>query len=1466
MDQPNPSRKPNPDPKDIPYNEAGDIKTVQAKVSDLGLSSSQPAAPPAVSQPTMQSPAAGSGTGYPPPVTGNTVPNQPNSYDPSLNQTVPSISNYWNATTPSQQPPSGYPPQSGYTQPTQQASNDPYGATQGGNYGAYTPGGGYTPPRTPSTGGGGGFFGNIKPPYIVAGVGGLSFLVLLCLLVIAFALTSGGDDEDPSGLLSSPTPPNLAQQTTTTTITPIPGVSSPTPLATFPNRPTSTPFQFITSAPPPTQVANNGGNNNTGSPNAIGITSPVNGNTLRGNVTILGSASHPNFLQYALEYGPDPNGSNLWYPITSIPINRTVLNGALGAWNTTSIPDGNYQMRLHVWLSNGTEDYRVVTGLQVRNQNNPTPQTNRPPQIAPIAPVTLTKGKALTIALGISDPDNDLVTYVAQTSNASLVTIAPSGNAAITVNGLNVGQATVTVSINDGRGGTASTNFSVTVNAPPATNNPPSIAPIPALSLTTGQSISINVNVTDPDNDAVNLSTGTSIGGIATTSISGRTLTVKGEAQGSVSVNVTATDARGLTATISFTVTVANPVATNKPPQIAAIGSQNVDATKTLDVPVTISDPDNDPQTVSVVSSNNGIATASMVGTNVVRVNGVAGGDASITISTSDNKGGTATTTFNVTVKPPPAPNTAPNLSIVSDQTLPKGNTITVNLTATDAENDPISFAVETNPTGIATVSVAGTTITIVGDAEGTTVVKVTASDGKASSDRSFNVKVEPVVAANNAPVLSPIGPQTCVVGDTLNVAITYNDPDGDPVVTDTLNSNDTSKANAAFAGANSIDVTCVAAGNATVAVTVKDDNGLASAPVIFSVTVNAPANDAPVLDPIGAQACTVGDTLPVAITYSDPDGDPVVTDSVNSSDPSKATVFFADANTIEVACVAAGGSTVTATVKDDKGLASAAVNFTVTVNAPVNNAPVIDPIADQNCTVGDTFPVSFTYSDPDGDSITPNTPVSNNAGAVGVGLLDNNTIGVECLAAGSSQIDVTITDSNSETGSTSFVVNAVDAPNNAPTADPVGGQTCVVGDTLTVPISYNDPDGDPVTPNSPTSDTPAASASLLDNNTVSVSCLSAGDTVIRVVVQDDQGATAEISFGVGVSAPVPTNNPPVVDFINTVNCSAGDTPSVPFTYSDPDGNPVTPLDPPSSDNGGVAGAYLIDANTIGINCTADGSANVTITVQDDGGLQASTTFGVIVTTSAPPPTFDVTPYNEVPDIGQLANTTNLNNVYNTGQGTGKQTVVFSYAGDQSVASSDFLDGFSDPAVYSLGASGTDGIVGFYGTNFTLGNVSAGDNWTIEDLFNASLAPADCNGATPLQCEIDKRQPTVMFISFRPSNATATAKDVFQSNLISVVDTLTSNGVIPVLATLPDDGSVDPTTLAEYNEVIVTVAQNAGVPLWNVYNAMQGVGSGSVYNVSGNNAFDLNDTSGGVNRRNLSALQVLQAIKNQYFP
>ncbi|MBZ0279589.1 MAG: PKD domain-containing protein [Anaerolineae bacterium] len=100
-------------------------------------------------------------------------------------------------------------------------------------------------------------------------------------------------------------------------------------------------------------------------------------------------------LQYQLEYGPDPNPGNLWYPATGI-VQSPVLNGLLGIWNTTAIQDSVYQLRLRVILRDGTSLATVVNNIRVRNQS-PTPIPSATPSTPrPIAAFTLDRSSGQT--------------------------------------------------------------------------------------------------------------------------------------------------------------------------------------------------------------------------------------------------------------------------------------------------------------------------------------------------------------------------------------------------------------------------------------------------------------------------------------------------------------------------------------------------------------------------------------------------------------------------------------------------------------------------------------------------------------------------------------------------------------------------------------------------------------------------------------------------------------------------------------------------------------------------------------------------------------------------------------------------------------------------------------------------------------------------------------------------------------
>ena len=95
------------------------------------------------------------------------------------------------------------------------------------------------------------------------------------------------------------------------------------------------------------------------------ITSPREGDVLKGSIEIIGTAAGEKFdsaeLAYAYAYSENPS----WFVIASItqPMNVTTLAN----WDTTQISDGDYQLKLTVIYSDGTNTEYIVSRLLVRN-------------------------------------------------------------------------------------------------------------------------------------------------------------------------------------------------------------------------------------------------------------------------------------------------------------------------------------------------------------------------------------------------------------------------------------------------------------------------------------------------------------------------------------------------------------------------------------------------------------------------------------------------------------------------------------------------------------------------------------------------------------------------------------------------------------------------------------------------------------------------------------------------------------------------------------------------------------------------------------------------------------------------------------------------------------------------------------------------------------------------------------------
>jgi hypothetical protein len=107
------------------------------------------------------------------------------------------------------------------------------------------------------------------------------------------------------------------------------------------------------------------------------ISSPHRGDALQGIVYIQGTTAVEGFsaLELTFSYSGAPGGT--WFLIGEI--DQPVTNGALLAWDTTRLTDGDYDLRATLRKKDGSSQVLRVNGLRVRNY---TPVENLTPQAA----------------------------------------------------------------------------------------------------------------------------------------------------------------------------------------------------------------------------------------------------------------------------------------------------------------------------------------------------------------------------------------------------------------------------------------------------------------------------------------------------------------------------------------------------------------------------------------------------------------------------------------------------------------------------------------------------------------------------------------------------------------------------------------------------------------------------------------------------------------------------------------------------------------------------------------------------------------------------------------------------------------------------------------------------------------------------------------------------------------------------
>lgn len=132
------------------------------------------------------------------------------------------------------------------------------------------------------------------------------------------------------------------------------------------------------------------------------IISPLPGEAVQGVVNIQAELDPAQTAGYELDFAYRDDPAENWFLVAE---GRELPGIALqAAWDTTTISDGNYRLRLRVFLKNGLFTDRIVEGVRVRNYSSVETQTPTATPIVTGTPVPPTATPENTPTRGAATP------------------------------------------------------------------------------------------------------------------------------------------------------------------------------------------------------------------------------------------------------------------------------------------------------------------------------------------------------------------------------------------------------------------------------------------------------------------------------------------------------------------------------------------------------------------------------------------------------------------------------------------------------------------------------------------------------------------------------------------------------------------------------------------------------------------------------------------------------------------------------------------------------------------------------------------------------------------------------------------------------------------------------------------------------------------------------------------------------
>ncbi|MEX2143524.1 MAG: SGNH/GDSL hydrolase family protein [Anaerolineales bacterium] len=221
--------------------------------------------------------------------------------------------------------------------------------------------------------------------------------------------------------------------------------------------------------------------------------------------------------------------------------------------------------------------------------------------------------------------------------------------------------------------------------------------------------------------------------------------------------------------------------------------------------------------------------------------------------------------------------------------------------------------------------------------------------------------------------------------------------------------------------------------------------------------------------------------------------------------------------------------------------------------------------------------------------------------------------------------------------------------------------------------------------------------------------------------------------------------------------------------------------------------------------------------------------------------------------------------IYRQGLLEGNDPHNFSKIGDCQNITTYFLSAFENTELYSLGDyEELQDTIDWFAGSFSRESLAVAGGLNVARVLspfhvNRELCEPNENSLT---CEVRVHNPSVALVSLEENWSQRTAEE-YEKHLRAIVETLISEGVLPILATKADNLEGD----HSINAAIARVAAKYEVPLWNFWLAVQPLPShglqadGYHLTLAGSYFDDPVRMKTAWAWRNLTALQALDAVR-----